>query len=171
MASVECWKVVLSYIWWCCYASNFRAPEILTRHGHGKAVDWWSLGTLMYDMLTGAVSTIEIITCEWVKVFKDRQVKLVEDSLWKIWLDMLCLSRPYTSYFLKAVFHKYYLIHSWLPWPKYCWLYIVALFFFSIKQASFQVIKIEICQKLTCRFYRSTKNSFRLNKKSVKKHL
>ena len=34
-----------------------RAPEILQRTGHGKAVDWWSLGTLMYDMLTGAVST------------------------------------------------------------------------------------------------------------------
>ena len=32
-----------------------RAPEILTRKGHGKAVDWWSLGTLMYDMMTGAV--------------------------------------------------------------------------------------------------------------------
>ncbi|KAJ9596437.1 hypothetical protein L9F63_012521, partial [Diploptera punctata] len=30
------------------------APEILTRSGHGKAVDWWSLGALMYDMLTGA---------------------------------------------------------------------------------------------------------------------
>ena len=26
--------------------------------GHGKAVDWWSLGALMYDMLTGAVSFI-----------------------------------------------------------------------------------------------------------------
>lgn len=25
------------------------------RSGHGKAVDWWSLGTLMYDMLTGSV--------------------------------------------------------------------------------------------------------------------
>jgi len=35
-----------------------RAPEILQRVGHGKAVDWWSLGTLMYDMLTGAVSPI-----------------------------------------------------------------------------------------------------------------
>jgi p70 ribosomal S6 kinase len=23
------------------------------RVGHGKAVDWWSLGALMYDMLTG----------------------------------------------------------------------------------------------------------------------
>lgn len=33
-----------------------RAPEILMRSGHGKAVDWWSLGALMYDMLTGAVS-------------------------------------------------------------------------------------------------------------------
>ena len=30
------------------------APEILTRSGHGKAVDWWSLGALMYDMLTGS---------------------------------------------------------------------------------------------------------------------
>ena len=36
----------------------YRAPEILQRIGHGKAVDWWSLGTLMYDMLTGAVSII-----------------------------------------------------------------------------------------------------------------
>ena len=35
-----------------------RAPEILQRSGHGKAVDWWSLGTLMFDMLTGAVSVL-----------------------------------------------------------------------------------------------------------------
>ena len=33
-----------------------RAPEILQKTGHGKSVDWWSLGTLTYDMLTGAVS-------------------------------------------------------------------------------------------------------------------
>lgn len=35
---------------------GYRAPEILQKTGHGKSVDWWSLGTLMYDMLTGAVS-------------------------------------------------------------------------------------------------------------------
>ena len=39
-----------------CASLVYRAPEILQRIGHGKAVDWWSLGTLMYDMLTGAVS-------------------------------------------------------------------------------------------------------------------
>ncbi|XP_047141755.1 ribosomal protein S6 kinase beta-2 isoform X1 [Hydra vulgaris] len=37
-----------------CGTIEYMAPEILTRHGHGKAVDWWSLGTLLYDMLTGA---------------------------------------------------------------------------------------------------------------------
>lgn len=34
-----------------------RAPEILTRSGHNRAVDWWSLGALMYDMMTGSVSS------------------------------------------------------------------------------------------------------------------
>ena len=42
----------------------FRAPEILTRSGHGKAVDWWSLGALMYDMLTGAVCIMSILFTE-----------------------------------------------------------------------------------------------------------
>lgn len=36
--------------------SPVRAPEILTRSGHNRAVDWWSLGALMYDMMTGSVS-------------------------------------------------------------------------------------------------------------------
>ncbi|XP_014209613.1 ribosomal protein S6 kinase beta-1-like [Copidosoma floridanum] len=36
-----------------CGTIEYMAPEILLRSGHGKAVDWWSLGALMYDMLTG----------------------------------------------------------------------------------------------------------------------
>jgi serine/threonine protein kinase len=29
------------------------APEMLTRNGYGKAVDWWALGALCYEMLVG----------------------------------------------------------------------------------------------------------------------
>lgn len=37
-----------------CGTIEYMAPEILMRTGHNKAVDWWSLGALAYDMLTGA---------------------------------------------------------------------------------------------------------------------
>uniref|UniRef100_A0A3P8P2Z4 Non-specific serine/threonine protein kinase n=1 Tax=Astatotilapia calliptera TaxID=8154 RepID=A0A3P8P2Z4_ASTCA len=39
-----------------CGTIEYMAPEILTRSGHNRAVDWWSLGALMYDMMTGSVS-------------------------------------------------------------------------------------------------------------------
>uniref|UniRef100_A0A8C9JS96 non-specific serine/threonine protein kinase n=1 Tax=Panthera tigris altaica TaxID=74533 RepID=A0A8C9JS96_PANTA len=38
-----------------CGTIEYMAPEIIrSKSGHGKAVDWWSLGILLFELLTGA---------------------------------------------------------------------------------------------------------------------
>ena len=32
---------------------EYLAPEVLKGEGHGMGVDWWSLGTLLFEMMTG----------------------------------------------------------------------------------------------------------------------
>ncbi|KAG0211922.1 hypothetical protein BGX28_007204 [Mortierella sp. GBA30] len=77
-----------------CGTAEYLAPEILLADEYSYAVDWWSLGTLLYEMLTG-------ITPFWAEDHAQMYQRVLEDEL-----EFPPEMDPYTMNFLAALLER-----------------------------------------------------------------
>lgn len=62
-----------------CGTPEFLAPEVLTETSYTRAVDWWGLGVLIYEMLVGEVSSREEESGKMEDDWKDRAHTFYKD--------------------------------------------------------------------------------------------
>jgi calcium/calmodulin-dependent protein kinase I len=66
----------------CCGTPGYVAPEVLRRNPYGKACDYWSIGVVVFIMLSGTPPFYEDDTIKLYESIKACKYSFDED-LWK----------------------------------------------------------------------------------------
>ena len=65
------------------------APEVILRHLYGHGVDWWSLGILLYKMLTGSLPYVSRTTKEILDEIINRKYNWISLLSYKVIKNIL----------------------------------------------------------------------------------
>lgn len=57
-----------------CGTPEFLAPEVLTETSYTRAVDWWGLGVLIFEMLVGEVCLFITINLNVINFLNKKMV-------------------------------------------------------------------------------------------------
>lgn len=55
-----------------CGTPEFLAPEVLTEPSYTRAVDWWGLGVLIFEMLVGEVRNLFLVSRVFLSSYRKR---------------------------------------------------------------------------------------------------
>ena len=77
-----------------CGTPEYLAPEVLKQEGHAYEVDWWALGALIFEMLTGLPPFYS----------KNREELLKNIKTWVLYSDFIIFLKLFYHIFLFLCF-------------------------------------------------------------------